>query len=103
MKYLPKIMGELHKHLQNILESQLGEILMRFGTILRGTCAYWRKCHVDLFELIKQIGCPKIFFTLSARDIQWPTLHKLMPGKSTIDTRKVKKWRHQNVIVILIL
>ena len=71
---------------------------MRFGTVLRGTCAYWSKCHQELFELIQQIGCSTIFFTLSATDIQRHDLHKLMPCTSPTNPHEARKWQRQNVI-----
>jgi len=46
----------------------------------------------------QQIGSPKIFFTLSAADMQWPDLHKLMRGKCPRDPGEARKWRRQNVI-----
>ena len=60
-------MEELRQHLQNIPDSRLGEILC--GMVLRGTRAYWRKCRQELSDLIQQIGCLTIFFTLSAVDM----------------------------------
>ena len=71
---------------------------MRFGTVLRGTRAYWSKCHQELSDLIQQIGCPKIFFTLSAVDMHSLDLHKLTPGTIPTDPREVRKWQRQNVI-----
>ena len=88
---LPTIMEELRQHLKNIPDSRLGERLMRFGTVLRGTRAYWSKCHQELSDLIQQIGCPKIFFTLSAVDMKWLYLHKLMPGTRPTDPCEVRK------------
>ena len=40
---LPTTMEELRQHLKNLPDSRLGEILMRFGMVLRGTRAYWIK------------------------------------------------------------
>ena len=85
-------MEELRQHLQNLPDSRLGEILMRFGMVLRGTHAYWSKCHQELSELIQQIGCPIIFFTLSAADMQCLDLHKLMTGTSPTNPREARKW-----------
>ena len=70
---------------------------MRFGNVLRGTRAYWMKCRVELTDLIQQIGSPTIFFTLSATDMQWLDLHKLLLGKCPKDPTEEKRWRHQNV------
>ena len=75
---LPTTMEEMWQHLQNLPDSRLGERLMRFGTVLIGTRAYWSKCRVQLSDLIQQIGCPTIFFTLSAVYMQQPDLCKLI-------------------------
>ena len=37
--------------------------------------------------MITQLGCPTIFFTLSADDTKWPDLHKLMPFNGYHDRR----------------
>jgi len=71
---------------------------MRFGHVLRGTCAYWTKCRVELCDLVQQIGSPTIFFTLSAADMQWHDLHILIPSTSPIYQNEVRNWKHQNVI-----
>ena len=57
---LPTTMEELRQHLRNLLDSRLGERLIRFGTILRGTCACWSKRRQELSDLIQQIGCSTI-------------------------------------------
>lgn len=41
---------------------------MQFGSSLRGTRAYWTKCRFELTDMITQLGCPYLFFTLSAAD-----------------------------------
>ena len=71
---------------------------MRLGTVLRGTRAYWNKCHAELLDMVQQIGSPTIFFTLSAADMQWPYLHKLMPGTCPRGLGEARKWRRQNLI-----
>jgi hypothetical protein len=91
-------MDELRENLQNLPDSRLAERLMNFGAIIRGICAYWRKCHAELSDLIQQFGCPIIFFTLSASYMQWPYLHKLILGTSPVDPREARKWKRQNVI-----
>jgi hypothetical protein len=45
MADLPTIVDELREHLQNFPTSRLADTLMRFGIVLRGTHAYWIKCH----------------------------------------------------------
>lgn len=94
---LPKTMEELQENLRNLPDSRLPERLTRFGMVLRGTHSYWSKCHAKLSDLIQQIGCPTIVFTVSASDLQWLDLHKLMLGSSPLDPSEARKWRHQNV------
>ena len=59
-------------------DNKLVENLMRFGSSLRGTRAYWTKFQAELTDMITQLGCPSFFFTLSVTDTKWPELHSLM-------------------------
>eukprot|EP01018_Ginkgo_biloba_P033876 Gb_14363 [translate_table: standard] len=97
-EHLPATIEELRHHLDTLLDARLVERVMRFGTTLRDTRAYWNKCQFELTDLVHQIGCPTIFFTLSATDMQWPNLHRLMPGSSLNDPCVAKQWRYKNVI-----
>eukprot|EP01018_Ginkgo_biloba_P021168 Gb_06945 [translate_table: standard] len=95
---LPTIIEELHTQLETLPDTHLAEKVMKFGTTLRGTRAYWSKCLCELSDMIHQIGCPTIFFTLSAADMQWPDLHQLMPGTPPRDAPAARRWRCNNVI-----
>eukprot|EP01018_Ginkgo_biloba_P040472 Gb_22018 [translate_table: standard] len=95
---LPATIEELRSHLDTLPDAQLAERVMRFGTNLRGTHAYWNKCQSELTNLVHQIGCPTIFFILRAANMQWPDLHRLMLGTSPNDPRATQQWRYKNVI-----
>jgi hypothetical protein len=56
--------------------------MMRYGSNLRGTRAYWSARRYELMDFIRERGCPDIFWTLSAADLQWPDLHRHMPGNA---------------------
>ncbi|KAE8745030.1 hypothetical protein FOCC_FOCC008342 [Frankliniella occidentalis] len=45
---------------------------------IRGTKAYWKMRAKELIQMIEQLGMPTVFFTLSAADLQWPGLFKLL-------------------------
>lgn len=62
----PTTFKELHHQLSNLLDNKLVEHLMQFGSSLRGKRAYWTKCQSELTDMITQLGCPYLFFTLSA-------------------------------------
>jgi hypothetical protein len=60
--------------------------VLHYGEGLWGTRQYWMRHRAELFDLIKQIGSPgMVFFTLSAADMHWPELHKLMPNGENLD------------------
>lgn len=52
--------------------------IMYHGASLRGTRAYWRQRCSELTEMVRQLGTPTIFFTLSAADYHWPDLFRLL-------------------------
>ncbi|GFR50622.1 hypothetical protein Agub_g12709, partial [Astrephomene gubernaculifera] len=41
---------------------------------LRESPDYWDKAKKDLFAMLRQLGQPTFFMTLSAADLQWPDL-----------------------------
>ncbi|XP_024120187.1 uncharacterized protein LOC112141313 [Oryzias melastigma] len=45
---------------------------IRFMQPLRGTPAYWEKTTKDLFAMIRQLGNPTWFLTVSAAEMRWP-------------------------------
>eukprot|EP01018_Ginkgo_biloba_P012987 Gb_37081 [translate_table: standard] len=95
---LAAIIHELRAQLETLPDACLAEKVMKFGTTLRGTYAYWSKCLCELSDMIHQIGCPTIFFTLSVIDMQWPDLHQLMPRTPPWDPTAARKWHCNNVI-----
>ena len=43
---------------------------------LRGTAPYYEKSKMNLMALIRQLGCPTVFLTLSCAEYDWPELLK---------------------------
>ena len=95
---IPTIIEDLRKELIEFLDTKLVERLMRFGSCLQGTMGYWNICHSELTDMISQIGCPNLFFTLSATDTKWPVLHKVMPNSAHVSPQNINRWRIDNVI-----
>lgn len=56
---------------------------------------YWSQRKRDLFAMIRQLGKPKIFLTMSANEIGWPKLmqilYKLKNNGSDIDLEELTK------------
>ena len=53
---------------------RLAHDIVRFGGHLRGSRQYWLSQRENLMALIKQLGTPHCYFTLSSADMQWPDL-----------------------------
>ncbi|MCL7044102.1 hypothetical protein MKW94_009965, partial [Papaver nudicaule] len=53
---------------------------------MRGTRAYWYTRLKELIAMVKQLGPPTIFFTLSAADLQWPELFALLDPENRLET-----------------
>ncbi|KAI3935332.1 hypothetical protein MKW98_027152 [Papaver atlanticum] len=53
---------------------------------IRGTRAYWYTRLKELIAMVKQLGPPTIFFTLSAADLQWPELYALLDPENILET-----------------
>jgi len=60
-------------------EQQIVGLISRTGRKLRGTRPYWTQKRSDLEAMVRNLGCPNLFFTFSAADNQWADLHRHMP------------------------
>ena len=60
-------------------DQHIANQMIRYGSKLRGTRAYWLARRQELMDMIRTKGSPDVFFTLSAADLQWPDLHRHMP------------------------
>jgi hypothetical protein len=61
-------------------DQHIANKMIRYGSKLRGTRAYWLAHRQELMDMIRKKGSPDVFFTLSAADLQWPDLHQHMPN-----------------------
>ena len=60
-------------------DQHIANQMIRYGSKLRGTRAYWLARRHELMDMIWTQSSPDVFFTLSAADLQWPDLHRHMP------------------------
>jgi hypothetical protein len=58
----------------------LAQRVSRAAAPIEGSRPFWTSKRRDLNSQIRDLGCPSVFFTCSAADIQWPDLHRHMPG-----------------------
>jgi hypothetical protein len=58
---------------------RLAARVSRAAAPIEGSRPFWSSKRKDLTAQIRDIGCPSVFFSCSAADIQWPDLHQHMP------------------------
>ena len=70
------------EELRNLVEDpdcHLHEFISRRSTSLRGTRPYWIRAKNELEVVVRQLGTPSLFFTLSAADLQWDDFYTHLP------------------------
>ncbi len=69
---------DLRRKLNSDEKSALIQSIQRSIDWIPGSSPFWNHHHLQLTNMIEQLGSPHIFFTLSAVDLHWPELHKLI-------------------------
>lgn len=96
--FLPSTVSDLRQRLQDMPDDKLADQLMRFSSSICGTRPFWTQRRGELSDMVIQIGCPSLFFTLSVADTKWPDLHTIMPTKSPTNPSMASRWRIQNIL-----
>ena len=52
--------------------------IQRCINVIPGLSPYWHMHRAQLTAMIRQLGSPHLFFTLSAADLHWPELHRII-------------------------
>ncbi len=76
--------------LDPLLQSDLVSNSCGFLSRLRGTAPYLKDSLYDLLAMIKTLGPPTLFVTLSADDLKWPEITMLLQGLSYEEALKFK-------------
>ncbi|XP_026422477.1 uncharacterized protein LOC113318524 [Papaver somniferum] len=75
------------EYIRDIVTSSDIQLLSRvsyYAKQIRGMRAYWYSRLKELIEMVKQLGSPTIFFTLSAADLQWPELYAILDPENRL-------------------
>ena len=80
----------------------------RFLKNVRGSPAYFQRVMYDVLGMIRQLGIPTWFFTLSAADMQWPDVIQTIARQygtlltdndvKTMSFEEKSKWLRQNPV-----
>lgn len=95
---LPTTILALQQRLKDLPDDKLADQVMRFGSIIRGTRPFWSHRRGELSDMVIQVGCPTLFFTLSATDTKWHDLHNVMPSTAPTNPTAASRWRIQNIV-----
>ena len=52
---------------------------------IKGTPAYWKKKLFEVLAMVKQLGIPTFFMTLSCADLRWNELVEIIPKLNRLD------------------
>ena len=55
---------------------------------IKGTPAYWKKILFDVLAIVKQLGCPTFFMTLSSADLRWNELISIIAKLNNLKLSK---------------
>lgn len=69
---------DLRRKLESNEKHTLIQSIQRSIDWIPGLSPFWNRHRLQLTNMIDQLGSPHLFFTLSAADLHWPELHRLI-------------------------
>ena len=76
MSNFPAGMFKNYKHfVEELVNKDQG---FYFMNLIRGTLVYWKTFRYEVLAMIKQLGCPTFFLTLSCEDLKWKELPEIV-------------------------
>lgn len=75
-----ELQGKTVQQLRRLVRQRpdLVKSIMFYGNKLHGTRQYWGARLSELLDMVEQLGLPTLFMTLSAADLHWPDLFRLI-------------------------
>ena len=69
-----------------------------FMSGIKGTPAYWKKFLFDVLAMVRQLGCPTFFMTLSSADLRWNELVSIISdiSKLQLSEEDIAKMSYQD-------
>ena len=64
--------ARIMKNSENVSAMIRTDAAFRFMKNVRGSPSYWKTVMLDLLAMVRQLGIPTWFLTLSAADLKWP-------------------------------
>ena len=73
-----KLISSINIAMQKIKSKNLTYEAFNFMNTLKGTPAYWKRVQLEVLAMIKQLGLPTFFITLSCADLRWHELIEII-------------------------
>ena len=73
-----KVTASVVRDAQQVNSFVRNDHAFRCLTTVRSSPAYWKRASMDLLGMIRQLGIPTLFMTLSATDLQWPDVIQIV-------------------------
>ena len=71
--------GMLSRNFKQTVQSLISsDQCFLFMNCIKGTPAYWKRFQSEVLAMIRQLGCPTFFLTLSCADLQWNELIRII-------------------------
>ena len=71
--------GELSKNYEERIKSFVAnDEVFNFMNMLKGTPAYWKRFLLEVLAMVKVLGLPAYFMTLSCADLRWNELVEII-------------------------
>ena len=78
--------GQLQRDFQNTVRSFICEDqAYLFMKLIKGTPAYWKHFLYDVLAMVKQLGLPTFFLTLTCADLRWEELLSIIAKLNKIE------------------
>lgn len=92
------------KNVTDISNPDLQENSYMFMRSIRGTAAYWKNSLLNLLAMLKNLGPPTLFLTLSCNDNHWPELAMTLQNceKESVDISSLPKNVQQDPLLTAI-
>jgi len=75
---------ELRERLNSNTKHSFIQSIQRQIDWIPGLTSFWQRQRRQLIQMIEQLGSPHLFFTLSAADLHWPDLHRIIEQQRAI-------------------
>ena len=78
--------GKLSKNFKATIQQFIAQDkVYSFMSSIKGTPAYWKKFLFEVLAMVKQLGIPTFFMTLSCADLRWNELVEIISKLNRLD------------------